>query len=150
MAQAQVLVHEIEIIVQALAVIGNQVCLTCLLVVPWLVRRARLHGGKNAHQSRLLAPTGQNLVHPVFLPEVPLADEFDLDTGFSRHLLRVLANPVPERLGELRIVKDPNPSLEQKRGHSPGKTDLRQGTENQHPVPAAQDPRNLRRVPVRQ
>ncbi|HEY1897376.1 MAG TPA: hypothetical protein VGG62_13935 [Terracidiphilus sp.] len=150
MAQAQFLVHEIEVIMQALAIIRNQICLACLLVVPWLVRRARLHGGENAHQPGVLAPPGQNLFYPVFLPEIPFADELDLDTGCSRHLLRVLANAVAERFGELRIIENPNLSLEQKRSHACRKTDLRQRAENQHPIPAAQHPSYLRSVPIRQ
>jgi len=48
----------------------------------------------------MLASAGQNLLHPVFLPEVSLADELDLDASVRRHLFGVLPNPVPERLGE--------------------------------------------------
>src|SRR3954454_23570263 len=73
----------------------------------------------------------------------PFADELDFDTSLRRHLLRVLANPVPVRLGELRIVEDPNLPLKQQRRHSPGKTDTRQGAENQHAVKATQHPFNL-------
>ena len=42
-------------------------------------------------------------------------DEFDLDAGLSRHLLSVLPNLVPERLGNLRTVENPKPSFEEKR-----------------------------------
>jgi hypothetical protein len=143
MAQAQILVHEVEVVMQALAVIRNQKRLACLLVVPWLVGRAGLHGRENAHQPCLLTPTGQNLFHPVFLPEVPLADELDLDSRLGSHLLCVLANPVAEWLGELRVVEYSDLPLEQKRRHSPGKTDPRQRSENQHPVPTAQHSGNL-------
>ena len=44
MAQAQILVYEIEIVMQTLAIIWNQKCLARLFVVPWLVCRAGLHG----------------------------------------------------------------------------------------------------------
>jgi hypothetical protein len=148
--EPQVSVQEVEVVMQALAVIRNQIRLAGLLIVPWLVRGAGLHGGENAHQPRLLAPTGQNLFHPVFLPEVPLADELDLDAGFRRHLLRVLPNPVPVRLSELRIVENPNLSFEQKRSHSSGKADLWQGAENQHPVPTTQHALDLWGVSLRQ
>src|SRR3954470_9059025 len=92
---------------------------------------------------RLLASLCDDLFHPIFLPEVPFADELDFDTSLRRHLLRVLANPVPVRLGELRIVEDPNLPLKQQRRHPPGKTDTRQGAENQHAVKATQHPFNL-------
>src|SRR3982750_4564392 len=147
--EAQIFIHKVEVVMQALAVIRNQIRLACLLVVPGLVCRAGLHGGENAHQPRLLTPSRENFFHPVFLPEVPLADELDLDTGFRRHLLRVLANPVPEWLGELRIVEDPNLSLEEKRRHASGKADLWQCAENQHPVPTTQYTGNLSGVTFR-
>ena len=150
MAESQILVHEVEVVMQALAVIRNQIRLARLLVVPGLVGRAGLHGGENADQPRLLTPSGQNLFHPVFLPEVPLADELDLDARIGSHLLRVLPNLVAEWLGELRIVEYPDLPLVQKRGHPTGKADLWQCAENQHPVPATQHPGYLRRVTFRQ
>jgi hypothetical protein len=41
-------------------------------------------------------------------PDWPESLSHDLDSGFGSHLLRVLANPVAERLSELRIVEDPD------------------------------------------
>jgi hypothetical protein len=113
MAEAQFLVHEIKVVMQTLAVIGNQKRLAGLLVVPWLVCRARLHGRENADQPRLFASFREDLFHPVFLTEVPFANELDFDAGLRRQPFRVLTNPVPERLGELRIVKYPDLSLVQ-------------------------------------
>ena len=98
----------------------------------------------------MLAPAGQNLLHPVFLPEVSLADELDPDTRFGRHLLRVLTNPVAEWLGKLRIVEYPDLPLVQKRRHPPGKANLRQSPENQHTVPATQHSGYLPGVTFRQ
>jgi hypothetical protein len=138
MAQARFFVHEVEVIVQALAIIWNQICPGRLLVVPWLVGRAGLHGGENANQPGLLTPAGQDLFHPVFLPEVPLADELDFDARFGRHLPGVLAYPVAERFGKLRVVEYPDLPLVQKRCHPPGKANLWQCAKNQHPVPATQ------------
>ena len=114
MAQAQFLIHEVKVVMQTLAIVGNQICFAGLFVVPWLIGRAGLHGRENADQPTLLTPAGQNLFHPVFLPEIPLADELDLNASFGSHLLRVLANPVTEWLGELRIVEYPDVPLVQK------------------------------------
>jgi hypothetical protein len=55
--------------------------------------------------TRLLPSFCQDLLHPIFLPEVSLADELDLDASVRRHLSGVLPNPVPKRLGELRVVE---------------------------------------------
>ena len=149
MAQAELLVHEIELVMQTLAVIGKQIRLSGLFVVPRLVGGAGLHRREDAHQPHLLPSFRQRLLHPIFLAEVPLADKLDLDASLRRHLFGVLPNPVPERLGELRVIEDANLPLKQERCHSPGKADPRQGPENQHPVPATQHAGNLRRVPLR-
>jgi len=66
------------------------------------------------------------------------ADELNFDSRFDRHLPGILANPVAEGFGKLPIVEDPDFSLIQKRCHPPGKTDLRQRPENQHPIPTTQ------------
>ena len=59
MAQAQILDHEIKVVMQTLAVIWNQIRLTSLLVVPRLVGRAGLHGRENTDQPRLLTAASQ-------------------------------------------------------------------------------------------
>ena len=140
LAETQFLVHEVEVVMQTLPVIRNQICLAGLFVVSWLIRRAGLHGRENADQPRLLPATGQNLFHPVFLPEIPFADELDFDSRLGSHLLRVLANPVAEWFGELRIIEYPDLPLVQKRRHPAGKADLWQCAENQHPIPTPQHP----------
>ena len=139
--QTEFFVDEVEVIVQAFAVVGNQVSLSGLFVVPWLVCRAGLHRREDAHQSRVLSAFLQQFLHPVLFAEVPLADEFDFNTRPGCHLLGVLPNPVAERLGELWIVEDPDLSFKQQRCHPSGETDSRQCAENQHPVKTAQHSR---------
>src|SRR4051794_22910614 len=98
----------------------------------------------------MLAAFGKRLFNALLFAEVPLADELDLHARVRCQFLGVFANAVPERLREPGIVENPNVSLEQKGGHPSGKTDLRQGSENQHSVPATQYARNLVPVPFRQ
>jgi hypothetical protein len=97
----------------------------------------------------MIASLGQDLLHPVFLPHIPLAEELDLDPAVGRQPFGVLAKLVPERLCELRVVEDPDLSLVQIRGHSLRVADLRQRAEDQHPIPATQYSRDLMRVPFR-
>ena len=104
----------------------------------------------NLRQSKQFAFIIREFFCPVFLPEVPLADELDLDSSLGRHLLRVLANLVAEWLGELRVVEYPDLPLVQKRCHARRKADLRQRAKDQHPVPTAQHSGNLRSVTFRQ
>ncbi len=62
----------------------------------------------------------RDLLHPVFLANTALAQEVDLDPVFGRQSFGVLPKRVPERLGELRVVEDPNLPLVQLRGHPLG------------------------------
>ena len=130
MTQAEFFAHEVEVVVQTLAVIRKQIRLAGLLVVPRLVGGAWLDRREDAHQPSLLPLFRQDLLHTIFLPEVALADELDLDASVRRHLFSVLPNPVPKRVGELRVVEDANFPLKQKRRHSPCKADPRQGAKN--------------------
>ena len=91
--------------------------------MPRLVGGAGLHRAEDAHQPRMLASPRDDVFHPVFLPEVPFAHELDFDAGFRRQLFGILANPVPLRFAEPRIVENPDLPLKQERSHSPGKAD---------------------------
>src|ERR1017187_4504071 len=126
MAEAEFFVHEVEVIMQTLAVVRNQIRLASLLVVPGLVCRAGLHGGENTHQSRMLSSLCQYCFREIFFPNVPLADELGLYACLRRHLFGIFTNPVAERFGELRVVEDPDIPLVQKRGHPAREADPRQ------------------------
>ena len=134
----------------AFAVVGLQKRLARLLVVPRLVGRARFHGREDADQTGVIATPGQYFLHPIFLAEVPFADELDLHVGFAGQLLGVLPQLVAERLGKARIIKNPHLALVKVGGHPGSEADLRQSAENQHPVPAAQHTGDLGSIPFRQ
>ena len=85
--QAGFFIHEAEVIVQAFAVVGNQIRLTGLFAVPRLVSRTGFHSREDAHQTGVLAPLLQQFLHPVFLPNASLADEFDFEARLGRCLL---------------------------------------------------------------
>ncbi len=142
-AQAELFVHEIEVVMQAFAVIRHEVRFAGLFVVPWLVRRTGLHRREDAHQAGTFASLRDDLFHPVFLPEVPFTYELDLDARFRRHLFGILPNPVTVRLGEPRIIENPYLPFIQERCHPSGETNPGQRPENQHPVKATQYARNL-------
>ena len=57
---------------------------------------------------------------------------------------------VPERFRKSRIIEDPYFALIRIRGHSTGIADLRQRTEQKHPVKATQHSRDLSCVPLGQ
>ena len=62
----------------------------------------------------MLAALGKRLFDPVLFAEVPLADELDLNASVRRQLLGILANALPERLGELGVVENPDVPFEHK------------------------------------
>ncbi|MCZ2074887.1 MAG: hypothetical protein LC130_07785 [Bryobacterales bacterium] len=149
-AQPQLIVDEIEVVVQTLAVVRPQVRLAALLVVPGLVGRAPLHRREDAHQPGLLPAQGENLLHPVFLPHIALAQKLNLDPVGRRQPLGVLAQLISKRFSKPRVVEDPDLPLVEERRHPLGVADLRQCAEYQHPVPTTQHSRNLILVPFRQ
>jgi hypothetical protein len=59
--QPQLAIHEVEIVVQALAAIGSQIRLVGRLVVPRLVGAARLHRRDDVDQARVIARLSSTL-----------------------------------------------------------------------------------------
>ncbi len=86
----------------------------------------------------MIPPLGQDLLDAVFVADIALAEKLDLDSVVGRQPLGILAKLVAERLGEFRIVEDPNLALVQIRGHPSGIADLWQGAEQQDAVPTTQ------------
>src|SRR3954447_2951604 len=128
---------------QALAVIWLQAGLSGLLVVPWLVGGARLHGRQDAHQPGLIPTLSQELFHPVLFPKVSPVHVLDRDSALGGPPIGVLSPPIPERFGKTRVVENPNLPLVQIGGHPSSETNLRKRPEHHHPVEAGQNSRNL-------
>ena len=141
-AQPQFLVEAIEIVVQASAVVRQQICLPGVLVAPRLVDGARFHGREDTHQPRTISAFCKDLLYPIFLPHIPFAQELDLDAVFGSQPFGVLAKLIPERFGKARIIEDPDLSLVQARGHSLRVADLRKRAEDEHAIRRPSTPRS--------
>ena len=77
---------------QALAVVGAQIGLARLFVMPGLIAATRLHGRKDMDQARMRAALAQNLLHPLFLAEaLGAANELDTQAVLDRQALGVLS-----------------------------------------------------------
>ena len=125
-AQSQILVDEVGVVVQALGIVRLQVRLVRLLVVPRLVRPARLHRRQNAHQPGLFPALVQHFFDPLLLAELLLAsNELDLHPVFGGDTLHVLSNGIPQRLGPLGVVEDADLVLVKVVGHPLGVAPLR-------------------------
>lgn len=70
------------------------------------------------HQTGVISALGEDLLDAIFLAEgLDLPDVLDRHALFGRNLLRVSTNGVAERLNELRVVEQPDPSSIQLGGH---------------------------------
>ena len=54
--KAELLIDEIEVVVEALAGIVLEESVSRLLVIPWLIARAGLHGGKDMNKTDIVSP----------------------------------------------------------------------------------------------
>jgi hypothetical protein len=136
--QPQLFVEEIEVIVQALAIVQSQEGLACVLVMSGLVDRTGLHRRNDANKAGMFAAPGQRLLYQIFLPDISLADKFDLDPVGGRQSLGVLTQPVSEPPGKFGVIEDPHLPGVQIRRHAFGVAELRQRAENQYPIQASQ------------
>ena len=112
-AQAQFCVDEVKVVLQARAVIGPQEGLAAMLVLPGLVASIRFQGREDADQAGVMPALVQVFLHPVFLAEVPFADEHDLQALLGCQSLDILAQGLAQRLSKAGIVKNSDlPSLQ--------------------------------------
>ena len=105
--QAEFGVHEVEVVVQALAAVRPDEGLVRLLVVPGLVGVAGFHGRDDVHQARDVATLRKHARDHIFLADMRLADVLDLTPPASAASdARSLAHAIAQRLGEVRVVED--------------------------------------------
>src|SRR3954469_2877893 len=112
-AQAEHRVDEVEVVVEALPVLVFEEGLAAELVMPGLKRRAPLHGREDVDQSGMPPPLFQDLLNPVLLADVMVAEEFDCQPVVRSELLGVATNLIAERLGELGVVEDADLVIEE-------------------------------------
>jgi hypothetical protein len=127
-AQAELRVDEVEVVVQALAADRLEEGLAARLVMPGTIGGAGLHGGEDVHQPRVIAALGEDLLDPILLAErLELTDELDLKPGLGGQALGVGADLLAQRLGPVRIVKQADAAPTEVARHRPGVADVRQG-----------------------
>ena len=149
-AQPQLLVDEVEVVMQTLARVRLEKRFATLLVVPRLVALARFHGRDHVHQPRMITTLGEHLGDHVLLANVRLVDVLD---GHARHRRRFhgrRTNAIAQRLGKARVVKDADAARVQKARHPLRVTRPRQRACNDHPVVAGQHAHQPLAISLRQ
>ena len=144
--QAQVLVDEVEVVVQALPVGGFEESLAGLLVVPGPEGRAGFHGGEDVHESGMVPALGDDRLDPLFLAEVLATDEVDVQASLAGQPLGVLSDFLAQGLGELGVIEQADVLGPQMGSHCGGMADLGNGASDDDAVVAGEQAANLVRV----
>jgi hypothetical protein len=136
-AEPEVGIDEVEIVVGALAAVGPEERRSGPLVVPGLEGGAGFQGLEDVHEARMRAALGQDLLDAVLLSEgADPPDELDGESVFLRQALRVRADGVTEGLGESGEVEDLYVAPVQLTGKRLWVADVRQRASDQNAVEA--------------
>src|SRR6202048_696157 len=138
--QAQLGVHEVEVVMEAFAGIRPQEGAVRLLVVPGLVAVAGFHRRDDMDQAGMVAAGGKHLGDDVLLAEVVLGNVFDDNATSTRQLGGAVAHSIPKRFGKSRIVEDPDLLRRKKSRHSLRIAGARQRAGDDDPVVAGEHP----------
>jgi hypothetical protein len=146
----EVLINKIEVVVKTLALRSPKEGLVGLLVVPGLVGLTRLHGGEDMHEAGVIASGCEDIPNPVFLSEILLPDELDLEAIFSGNLFGIVPEFISKGFGEAWIIKETDVVVTQEAGHTLRKAELGQSSLDYHTVKTGENSRNLLSVTVHQ
>jgi hypothetical protein len=143
-AEAELRIDEVEVVVQALTRRGLEERAAQQLVVPGLEGRARFHGREDVHQARLIPPLGDEGLDAFLLPElVDARDELDRQPVRVCHLLGMGPEFVAVGFRPARVVEQAGPVARQVPGHGVGMADVGQRTGDHHAVKAGQGAADL-------
>src|SRR5712691_10756749 len=147
-AQPQIRVDPIDVVVQAFAIVRFQVGLVRLFVMPRFVGAAGLHYRQNAHQSRLFPTLLQHLLDPLLLAKLLLAsNKLDFHAVFGSDALHVFPNGVSQRLCPPGVVEDADLVLIKIVRHALGVAPLRKRLLDDDPAVAGEHTGDLALVP---
>ena len=124
---------------QALAAVGSQVRLVGRLVMPRLVRAARLHRRDDMDQAGVIAAPFQHLGNDRFLADMTLGNVLDLDARCRRQPGRCFAHTLTQLHGKSRIVEDAHAPGADKPRHSIGVAHRRKRARHHNPIVARQN-----------
>ena len=128
---------------QALSRVWFQEGFTGRFVVPRFIGLTCLHGRQNMNKARMAATALQSFGNDVFLADMGLADELDLNPVLLRQSLRIGANGVAQGFCKTGIIEDANLMDVEITRHPFCKAETGENPLDEDPVIAGNDPSNL-------
>ena len=92
--QSEIGIHEVEIVVQALAAIGPHIGLVGGLVVPGLIGIAGFHRRNDMDEAGMIATACEHFGDHLFFADVALGDVLDRDPGLCCQRRGALPHPI--------------------------------------------------------
>lgn len=109
--------------------------------VPWLRRYER---------ARMITPFFEDIPYAVFLSEVLLSDELDIEAIFSGNILSIIPQFISKGFGKAGVVKNTDIVVAQETGHSLCIAEVRKRPLDNHTIKTGENSQNLVGVTVRQ
>ena len=143
-AQSELLVDEVEVKVQALALGRFEKGSMFALVMPGPEARTTLHRREDMHQPRMVATLGQNLLDACLLAKcIVAADELDFQPLLTSQALSIRAQFLAKWLGPERVVEQPDVAPAEMASQRLGMGNVGQSPGDDHSVEAGQRGGNL-------
>jgi len=147
-AQPQLRVDEVEVVMQAFRLGGLESGLSSGLVVPGPERGSGFHRREDVDQTGVITTPGDDCLDALFLPKVVAPDELDLQSVLAGKLLSACADLLSEPLGEQRVIEEANSPHPQVPRHGFCMADVGERANNHHPVEAGQGATNFGCMPT--
>ena len=105
--ESEVRINEVKVVVQAFSGVCFHERFARLLVMPWFVTGARLHGLEDVDQTRVSTTLLDDRLDTVVLSEgVALTYKFNLQSVFFGYPFGTLTKFFAQRVGPIRVVED--------------------------------------------
>src|SRR5664279_198978 len=78
--KSKLIVHKIEVVMQAFAQLRFEICLMVYLIVPWFIGVACFHSRKNVNQAWMVTTFFNDCRHQIFLADMSLGNKLNSHT----------------------------------------------------------------------
>jgi len=139
-AQAHLLIHQVEVVGHTFAAVRLQICLPAHFVMPRTIRGTGFHRTQDMDQPRLRASFLQDLLHPVFLANVLAANKLNFHPVRLCQRFGIRTHALSQRFCKFGVIKDADPVLIQIARHAVRIPQRQQRACDDDPIITTQDP----------